>query len=369
MVTVALADPPGCRGCRVSVGRPARRSAGRRGRHEGRAGGQGVHHGDAGGVRRAALVWSTCRRAGPRAVPDPEVRLRDGDVRLRLHGSVSVALLLAGFGSLPPRPATVTVWTSVPDAPDQPCPSRGRCRPADKQATVSLMLPAPLAVHVDPAEAVHVQVAPMSAAGTVSATVAPTAASARRSRPRSVVIASPAPRSSGCRFGNREVHDGWRGRRTPSPSPRPTGRRRGRRRRPCRRPASRGAEGVAAATPAASLGLLGPRGARAHVDVEGPPAGGAGRGAPTIAVSPETVTAAPTGRRGGRPRRRALLLGPGLPERTTVGPRLCRGGAVGRGRPATTVSPTVPRRCRTRPRRRHAAVSFALRPRRRRTNT
>jgi hypothetical protein len=48
--------------------------------------------------------------------------------------------------------------------------------PPDSRFTVSLTLPVPDAAHDDPDEATHVHVAPLSAEGSVSVTVAPTTA-------------------------------------------------------------------------------------------------------------------------------------------------------------------------------------------------
>ena len=48
--------------------------------------------------------------------------------------------------------------------------------PAAGRFTTWLMLPEPLAVHEEPAEAVQVQVTPVRLAGNVSATVAPVTA-------------------------------------------------------------------------------------------------------------------------------------------------------------------------------------------------
>src|SRR5262245_36342332 len=92
--------------------------------------------------------------------------------------SLSVALLLAGFGSVDPAPAvTVAVLTRTPTAPGATMAVRLNVTvPPTGTLTVELMLPLPAgALHVPPPAPMHVQVAPESAAASVSITVAPTA--------------------------------------------------------------------------------------------------------------------------------------------------------------------------------------------------
>ena len=91
--------------------------------------------------------------------------------------SVSVAELLARFGSVvPPGAVTVAVLASVPVADaEMLAVSTNVAVPDGSRSTVVLMLPAPDAGQTEPADAVHVQLADDSAAGSVSATAAPTA--------------------------------------------------------------------------------------------------------------------------------------------------------------------------------------------------
>src|SRR5262245_42546479 len=88
--------------------------------------------------------------------------------------SVSVAELLPGVGSLTaPGVATVAVLDSVPVALAEIVALAVKVtEPPAGRLTVSLMFPAPLAVHDPPPAPTHVQVA-VSAAGNVSATVDP----------------------------------------------------------------------------------------------------------------------------------------------------------------------------------------------------
>ncbi len=77
----------------------------------------------------------------------------------------------------PPGAAIVAVLASDPDAvPDSVALSTKVALPPDSRLTVALMLPEPVAGQVEPADAVQVQDAPVSAAGTTSVTVAPIAA-------------------------------------------------------------------------------------------------------------------------------------------------------------------------------------------------
>jgi hypothetical protein len=92
--------------------------------------------------------------------------------------SVSVAVLLAGVGSItPPGTVTVAVLTRLPVAEALTVPVRVYVTlPPTGRFTVALMLPDPLAVQVPPPAPTQVQVGPVIAAGTVSATVAPVTA-------------------------------------------------------------------------------------------------------------------------------------------------------------------------------------------------
>lgn len=89
--------------------------------------------------------------------------------------SLSVALLLAGVGSvMPAGAAMVAVLDSVPVAVEATVAFTVYVTLAPMgRFTVSLMLPLPDAVQVPPPEAVQVQVALVRAAGNVSVTVAP----------------------------------------------------------------------------------------------------------------------------------------------------------------------------------------------------
>jgi hypothetical protein len=88
---------------------------------------------------------------------------------------VSVALLLVLVGSVT---VTGTVTDAVFDNDPVLVATIDAVRvyvavPPDSRVTVSLMLPVPENPHDEPAEAVHVHVAPVSDAGNVSVTVAP----------------------------------------------------------------------------------------------------------------------------------------------------------------------------------------------------
>src|SRR5262245_59057263 len=89
-----------------------------------------------------------------------------------LRVSVSVALLLAGFGSVTAPPLTVAVFDSVPVADAEIAADAVYVTdaPAGRFA-VSLMFPEPDAVHVPPPAPTHVHVA-VNEAGKVSAMVA-----------------------------------------------------------------------------------------------------------------------------------------------------------------------------------------------------
>ncbi len=91
--------------------------------------------------------------------------------------SVSVAELFPGFGSVTPAGAAiVAVLTSVPVAAAETVPTTVNVAvPPGGRLTLAPMFPAPAAGHVPPPAPTHVQVAPIIAAGNVSATVAPTA--------------------------------------------------------------------------------------------------------------------------------------------------------------------------------------------------
>lgn len=92
--------------------------------------------------------------------------------------SVSVAALFPGVGSVVPLgTVTVAMFASVPVAFAATVAASVYVAVAPTaRFTVSEMLPVPLALHVAPELAPHVQVAPLSALGNESATVAPTTA-------------------------------------------------------------------------------------------------------------------------------------------------------------------------------------------------
>lgn len=91
--------------------------------------------------------------------------------------SVSVAALLPGVGSVtPPGAATVAVFDRDPVAVDiTDAVNVYVAVPLGSRVMVSLMLPVPENPQLEPAEAVQVQVAPVSVDGNVSVTVAPVA--------------------------------------------------------------------------------------------------------------------------------------------------------------------------------------------------
>jgi hypothetical protein len=92
--------------------------------------------------------------------------------------SVSVEVLFAGFGSATPDGAAiVAVLLSVPVVDGLIVPTSVYVTdPPTGRLTPWLMLPDPLAVHVAPPAATHVQLTLVSVPGTVSVTVAPFAA-------------------------------------------------------------------------------------------------------------------------------------------------------------------------------------------------
>ena len=92
--------------------------------------------------------------------------------------SVSVAALFAAVGSVTPAAtAAVAVFASVPVGVEAMVAVRVKVAvPLGSRSTVVLMLPEPDAGHVEPPEAVHVQVAPERLAGSVSVMVVATAA-------------------------------------------------------------------------------------------------------------------------------------------------------------------------------------------------
>ena len=89
--------------------------------------------------------------------------------------SVSVALLLLLVGSVTVTgTATEAVLDSDPVLVDTiDAVSVYVAVPSDNRVTVSLMLPVPENPHEEPADAAHVQVAPVSDGGNASVTVAP----------------------------------------------------------------------------------------------------------------------------------------------------------------------------------------------------
>jgi len=89
--------------------------------------------------------------------------------------SVSVAVLLAGVGSVvPPGRATLAVLASVPVAVAEMMPvSANVAVPPASNETVALIEPVPDAGQDDPTDAVQVHVAPAIVPGTVSVTVPP----------------------------------------------------------------------------------------------------------------------------------------------------------------------------------------------------
>src|SRR5258708_7271431 len=93
---------------------------------------------------------------------------------IRARVSVSVGVCFAGVGSPTPNGvATVAVLLSVPVAEGLIVPASVYVPdPPTGRLTPWLMPPAPLAVHVAPPAATHVQVTPVIVPGTVSVTVA-----------------------------------------------------------------------------------------------------------------------------------------------------------------------------------------------------
>src|SRR5512139_2494073 len=93
--------------------------------------------------------------------------------------STSVALLLAGaFSTKLAGWVTVAVLLSVPVAPAGRFPVTVYVAlPPTSRLSVVLMLPKPLAVQLDPGDAAHVHVTPVSTAGSVSVTLLPIASS------------------------------------------------------------------------------------------------------------------------------------------------------------------------------------------------
>src|SRR5262245_48355983 len=89
--------------------------------------------------------------------------------------SVSVALLLAGLGSVtPPGAAMAAVLLMLPAAAREAVVFTVKVAvPVASRLTMALMFPVPLAGQVDPAEAVQVQVTLVRSAGKVSVTAAP----------------------------------------------------------------------------------------------------------------------------------------------------------------------------------------------------
>ncbi len=90
--------------------------------------------------------------------------------------SVSVAVLLALLGSvMPGGAAMLAVFDKVPKALGATCAVSVKVAvPPTTRSTVALMLPAPFAdPQLDPLEAEQVQVALVSVAGRLSATMAP----------------------------------------------------------------------------------------------------------------------------------------------------------------------------------------------------
>ena len=91
----------------------------------------------------------------------------------------TLAELLAGFGSATPLGrATDAVLVNVPVAELEVCAVKLKVAvPFTARLTVALMLPLPLgAPQLEPADAVQVQVAPLSVPGKTSVTVAPVTA-------------------------------------------------------------------------------------------------------------------------------------------------------------------------------------------------
>ena len=108
------------------------------------------------------------------AVADPSVFVIERSA-VGVVASVSLAELLPGVGSVVPAgTATVAVLTSMPvAAADSVAVSVYVTLAPAGRLTVSAMLPLPDAVHVPPPAPTQVHVAPVSAAGSVSITVAP----------------------------------------------------------------------------------------------------------------------------------------------------------------------------------------------------
>src|SRR4051812_4962599 len=92
-----------------------------------------------------------------------------------INVSVSEAVLLAGVGSVvPPGSATLAVLVNEPVAEAEIVPVSVKVAvPPDSKEIEAPIEPEPEAGQDDPADAVHVHVAPVIAPGTVSVTVAP----------------------------------------------------------------------------------------------------------------------------------------------------------------------------------------------------
>ena len=90
--------------------------------------------------------------------------------------SVSTALLFAGVGStVPAGVETVAVLVTVPLADAEIVAGTVNVAvPPARRLTGAAMLPVPVAGHVEPADATHVQAPKVTLAGAVSVTVAPT---------------------------------------------------------------------------------------------------------------------------------------------------------------------------------------------------
>src|SRR6266550_7200218 len=106
----------------------------------------------------------------------PSVFVIDRSALGAIWVSLSVALLLPGGSFRPAGAVTVAVFVIVPEAAVTVAVAVNVAVPPTSRLMLAFRLPLPLAGQLDPAEAVRVQVTPLSCAGKTSLTVAPVAA-------------------------------------------------------------------------------------------------------------------------------------------------------------------------------------------------
>src|SRR5437899_6949134 len=100
-----------------------------------------------------------------------------------LRSAVGLMTVLLSVAELFPSPTrrssdlvTVAVFVIVPEAAVTVAVAVNVAVPAANRLTAALILPLPLAGQLDPADAAHVHVTPLTCAGKLSVTVAPTTA-------------------------------------------------------------------------------------------------------------------------------------------------------------------------------------------------